>query len=390
MLDLSNLVILLLLGFQDLPVQVQRLQSASPENGIWQGIDAEGLKVGLEGQDRSLPLNSLKNLRFGNKPSISDSGIVVTLRDGSLLEPIDVLSDGKGIRMVFTAEDSVVLPANCVRTIQFQKLTELQQTQWRAIQESRIAGDTLVVIRSAEALDKVEGAIKEIAAEKVAFEFSQQKIDAPRAKLAGLKLFSPAVQNRRVTAVIKDVWGNSWQAHQLTSRSLASLNIELACGAGLELLTTQLMDIDFSIGSTQYVADLTPISSERLGGLTFRVPLAGSEQLFGAHAVRLPQTGGSSLRMMGSGSVTYRIPEEYQTLTGKVYLAPDGQQFTSCAVQIKLENQTIWEGKLADLAERLEFTVKIHPDQRLQLYVQAESKFPVGDVVVWQELRMLK
>jgi hypothetical protein len=390
MLGVSPLLILLLMGFQDLSVQFQRIQSSKPENATWRGMQSDGLSVRVDGQETSVPFTALKTLQFNNRLSPSDSAIVVVLRDGSRIQPSQVLSQGQKIQLLLAPDSSITIPANFVRTIQFQKLNEIQQTQWRAIQESRIAGDTLVVVRSAEALDKVEGVINGIEADKVMFEFSQQKIEAPRLKLAGLKFFSPPSQNQRVLAVINDIWGNSWQAHQLKSQSADSLDVTLACGAELTIPLSQLNNIDFSIGSMQYVADLKPIDSQRSGGFALKVPIPGSDQLFGAQSVRLPQTNGPSLRMLGNGSATYRVPAEYQSLTGKVFLSPDGQQFTPCTVQIKLENNVLWEGKLADLSQRLEFDVKIQADQRLQFLVQTESKYPVGDVVVWQELRMLK
>ena len=94
--------------------------------------------------------------------------------------------------------------------------------------------------------------------------------------------------------------------------------------------------------------------------------------------------------MLGSGSVTYRVPDEYTSVAGSVYLAPEGEQFTPCTVELRLENEVIWQGKLKHPTDRLDFSVPVVADKRLQLNVQADSSYPVGDVVMWQELRMMK
>jgi hypothetical protein len=390
MLGVSSLFVLLLTGFQDLSVQVQQLQNSKPENVTWVSISSDGLTVRSNGQVNTVPLTSLKLLQFNNSPLVASHELGVVLADGSRFTPSQVLTQGQAVQLQVSESRSFTIPTKFVRSVQFQKLNDIQQTQWRAIQDSRVAGDTLVVVRSAEALDKVEGIVGEIEADKVKFEFSQQKIDAPRPKLAGIKFFNPTIRNKRVMAVVSDLFGNTLQVHQLTSEGDRAIRAELACGAELVLQLSELHTIDFSVGSVQYVAELSPIGGSRTGGFALKVQIPGSEQLFGAQSVRLPQTNGPSLRMVGSGSVTYRVPDEYQKLVGKVSLAPDGQQFTPSTVQIKLENQTVWEGKLADLSQRLDFDLKVQPDQRVQFVLQTDAKYPVGDVVVWHELRMLK
>jgi hypothetical protein len=96
------------------------------------------------------------------------------------------------------------------------------------------------------------------------------------------------------------------------------------------------------------------------------------------------------LRFQGGGTITYRVPTDYSRLTGTVYLAPSGSRFSACQVQVKLEDKTIWNAELTQPAERVELDVPVESDQRIHISVKPLVEYPVGDVVVWQELRLLK
>lgn len=378
--------------WQEVPIELLQVQSVGPERGIWQGIDAEQLAIQVGGQSKSIPLATLRSVKFAESREqiVQDVGTVVLLNDGTRILPNQLTGKGQEVVLEIAPALALRVPANHIRSVQFQKLTEKQLPQWRAIQESRLTADTLVVVRSADALDKIEGQILEINAERVVFEFNKQKIEAPRSKLAGLRFLTPPVQNQRIKAIVTDLWGNVYQAVQLVSPSTKSVDMTLACGAKISLPVGQLANIDFSVGSIKYFAEMTPIGNDRASGFAAKIPVAGADQLFAPQPVKLPHSNGPSLKMLGSGSVTYRVPDEYHSVAGKVYLAPEGEQFTPCTVELRLENDVLWQGKLKHPTDRLEFSVPVVADKRLQLNVQADSSYPVGDVVMWQELRMMK
>ncbi|MFO0941291.1 MAG: hypothetical protein U0930_11030 [Pirellulales bacterium] len=385
-------VLLLCVGcFQDVSVEVQQLTSTQSEKAVWRGIDAEKLTVQVGSQTKSFPIQTLKSLQFATAAaSEKSSGIVVALSDGSLINPSQVLASSQAVQLSLSPSLQISVPAANIASVRLQELNEKQATQWRAIQESRIAGDTLVVIRSTESVDKVEGSIVEINAERVLFEFNKQKIEAPRAKLAGLRFLTPSAKLQRINAVVTDVNGNSLQVSKVASASASSVELTLACGATFQLPISQLKAIDFSVGSIKYVAELTPLAQKQANSLALKTPIAGVEQLFGPQPVTIPQSPGPSIKMLGSGSVTYRVPQEYVGLAGRVYLAPEGEQFTACSVEIRQENEVVWKGRLTHPNDRLDVSAKIVPESRLQLIVAADSSYPVGDAVIWQELRMMK
>jgi hypothetical protein len=99
---------------------------------------------------------------------------------------------------------------------------------------------------------------------------------------------------------------------------------------------------------------------------------------------------GPSLQFLGGGAATYRIPAEFTRLVGSVELSPPGNKVTPCSVQILLEKKVVWEQRLSSANEPQPIDLPVTSDQRVQFVVKADSNLPVGDVVLFRELRFLK
>lgn len=402
-------------------VQVQSLQSQQAVEATWLGLSTDSLLVRLDNSEQQYGLSSLKIIRFpGHQPrqvgqsgqpsSKPDSRIgvdgglgngaandqrsaapVAVLRDGSRIFPSSVSGDSQSIN--FELDDVTKISTNVahVQSIQLQPLTPVQRTQWESILYSRIAADTLVLVRSPESLDKIEGIVGDVQTDFVAFEFGGQALNAPRTKLAGLVYYSPAAKLATTACTVTDVWGNTWNAsHAHASQGSDRIELLLACGAKVSLPLECLIELDFSRGSLLYLAEMTPIDQGWKGAIELDTPIPGSEQLFGAQSVLLPKNEGPSLKLQGTGWVTYRVPEGYSKLLGTVLLGSGGNQFTPCRALVKLEEEVVWEQQLTDISQRLDLSVEVRADRRLKIEVLPQSSFPVGDVVVWQQLRLQK
>ncbi|HAC89633.1 MAG TPA: hypothetical protein DCF63_03230 [Planctomycetaceae bacterium] len=392
-----ELIWLLLVAFlppaAELPIELRITKKQSSSKANWVGLSAEGLTVDLGGQTELVGPKDLQSVQFVQHALVTDNSasITVSLHDGSHFGPIAVSGNAQTIRLQLTSELAIQLPATAIQAIQLQTLSDVQKPQWQSITQSRIAGDTLVLVRSADSLDKIEGIIGAITDEKIEFEFGGQQISAPRSKLAGLRFHSPPASIASTKAVVRDVWGNFWNATQLISSSdHQRLDLVLAGGTDISLPLSAIHSIDWSLGSTQYVADLTALDRKRLSTVSLAVAIPGDDQLFGAQPIRLSGSSGTSLRFQGGGIITYRVPTDYSRLAGTVYLAPSGTRFSACQVQVKLEDKTIWNAELTQPADRVELDVPVASDQRIHISVKPLVEYPVGDVVVWQELRLLK
>lgn len=383
-------------------------------------ISDEGVTLEVGNQQSLVPLDKLRRLSFAKsavgQPS-NNAAQQVTLRDGSQFRyKTFSLAEGNA-RFELESGAVLELPAASVQRVQLQRLTPPQWTQWQAIIQSRATADTLVLIRSADALERLEGIVSAVNQEQVSFDFSGQVVDAPLTKLAGLCMFSavPAAsasssgsgrEGAKLRAIVHDRSGNRWMAAAVVlPKDSLPVELQLLAGATVLLPLEELAEVDFSSGSTQYLADIQPLSRSSIksatgGGqptsdtLPLGLAVTGADALFGPRSRNLRELGrvslGPSLEFIGSGSISYRVPEGFTRLRGEVELAPSGNRFTPCQASVLLENEVIWQERLSETGRRWTVDVPIRADSRLRIEVATEAETAVGDIVLWHELRLVK
>ncbi len=363
--------------------------STPPFAAELQSIVGDVLNLSVDGQVRSVPLNDMRTLKFPFSP-VGASPLSISLRDGTQLAAESMISDGSSATIRLAGGFEFQADTAFVGDVQLGQLTPSQLKQWQAICQSRIEADMLVLIRSPDSLDKIEGLIQSMNAEAVDFEFSGQSVPAPLTKLAGLRFFAATEpKTAKVQAVVLDRHGGRWNAAQLRYQAEGPLSLTLSVGLQLDLPLQEVAEIDFSVGSMKYLAELESIERSAASRFELGVDIPGAGQLFGARPVagkRLPP----SIEFLGSGTSTYRVPADFTRLLGTVELAPRGNKLTACVVQVLLEKKVVWEKRLSEPEDAQPLDITVVGDQRLQLVVQAESKIPVGDVVLFREVRFLK
>jgi hypothetical protein len=174
----------------------------------------------------------------------------------------------------------------------------------------------------------------------------------------------------------------------------AMIELKLLCGATVSIPAAAVHEIDFSFGSMRFLADLEPIERRTQPRLTLATPLPAADQLFGPRPAeaetRRGATAGPGIEFMGSGSVVYRVPNDFRRLLGSVALTPEGPEFVPCKAQVLVEEKVVWEKTLTTPHESLPIEIEVDPGKRVRLSVQAESRQPVGDKVSWRQLRFVK
>ena len=93
---------------------------------------------------------------------------------------------------------------------------------------------------------------------------------------------------------------------------------------------------------------------------------------------------------MGSGSIVYRVPNDFKRLQGSVALTPEGPQFVPCKAQVFVEDKVVWEKTLDQPHEPHALELEVEPGKRVRLVVESDSKQPVGDMITWRQLRFVK
>lgn len=368
-----------------------------PYTGTIIKIDREGVRVHLPAETRSIPFDRLLKARFAppEKRAASES-LTIELSDGSTINGSKIESDGTNVRFKSGAEEFTVTTRQ-VDSCLLKPLPAPLAKQWQAIVDSRISADVLVLNRSAEALDKIEGIITSVSDQTVKFQFDGQTIDVQRSKLAGWRFFAPEQKDRpKLLAVVRDRRNSIWMVESLTGQwaNNESIQMKLVCGAEVKLQAASITEIDFSFGSMRFLADLEPIERKVPSRLALATAIPESEQLFGprptAAATQRGAAVGPGIEFAGSGTIVYRVPTDFRRLMGTVSLTPEGTQFVPCKAQIMIEEKVVWEKTLTTPQEVIPLEIEVDSGKRLRLTIQAESRQPVGDHVSWRQLRFVK
>ncbi len=364
-------------------------------------ISEAAVEISVGSQLSQLPVEQLRKIEFGASPPPVDRNRkgAVMLIDGSTF----LCSDFKLVdaQAVFTTGfGEITVSASKLQHIQLQMLNAAQLVQWQAISKSRTSGDALVLIRSEEALEKLEGIVGGISSAAVAFDFGGQQINAPLTRLAGIRFYlsgeTPTERAAdKLAAIVRDEFDGHWNASTVQlARGSKTAELTLLCGALISIPVENLRVVDFSSGSMQFLADLQPLSSEATQLMELGLKIPGASSLMGARKRDLRTLEevslGPSLEFLGSGTVTYRIPPGFSRLVGEAELRPAGNRFTPCRVTVRVENKLMWEQRLKEPGQRLTFDIPIQADARLEVSVQADAGFPVGNIVLFRDIRFLK
>lgn len=360
-------------------------------------INDQGVSLKIGNQAKTIPFDQLLRAKFGSDIKPGQGKLQVELSDGSQLHCQQMTSDGKTVQLTLTEGWTVTLPSNQVTSCLTQPLDATLAKQWENMVSARIAGDVLVLQRSPEALDKIEGVIVEITDTQVKFEFDGQTIPVQRTKLAGWRFFSSSKDKPgKLLAVLRDAQGNSWMIQNLSAKWAAGnkAQLKLVGGASVDVPVEQISEIDFSYGSMRFLADLEPLERKVQQRSALAVKLPEAEQLFGPRPVAAESTRGATagpgLQFMGAGSIVYRVPSDFKRMQGSVALTPDGPHFVPCKAQVFVEDKVVWEKTLDHPHDPQSIELEVEPGKRVRLVVESESKQPVGDLVTWRQLRFVK
>jgi hypothetical protein len=152
------------------------------------------------------------------------------------------------------------IPTRWIEWVRFHAPTDQLENQWERAIGHEVLGDRLVVRRSPESLNHLEGLIHSVDDDTVAFHFNGQDLDAPRARLEGLVFFHATVPNYGdPVCSVRDTSGSTWQVTQF---SLDEEGLQLTAPTGLQftLPLERVVQLDFSAGNLVFLSDLEPQS----------------------------------------------------------------------------------------------------------------------------------
>lgn len=245
--------------------------------GRLEAVDPAGLRLAIDGQTRSLPLDAVRSVvRAGD--AAAPSALAVTCTDGSILSGTDVAWQGDRLTISHPV-GPITLPMARVRSIAWHDAAGADR--WQGALPAGIESDMLVV-RKGDDFEFVECAITGITADAVSVVLDEETIPVKRAKVMGLVWLR---QPEPAGGVMVRIDGGSVAAAKV-SWTPAGMMIDET----IALPADVLREIDYASGRMVHVAALAP---ERVDVEPFFGSLGKAEGLEAYFAPRaVPATAG--------------------------------------------------------------------------------------------------
>ncbi|MEX0585989.1 MAG: NPCBM/NEW2 domain-containing protein [Pirellulales bacterium] len=245
-------------------VDVRTLDQRSVSGSLTE-LSAERIVVTHQGKSVSIPAAELLSLmpRRGAetasaaKSSPSESGLWVELIDGSRLLARELSLDGAHATLSLGTQ-TVRLSTATIRSVELQSVTDPVAKRWAELRAAKATADRLVVRRSEQTIDSMEGTVRKLTPDTLHFELDGDVAKVRRTKVFGFLLYRPG--DRRVddvVAYVDEVTKTRWAASRL---QLEKDGLRLVTSAGLEVVRpwSSIVRLDFSAGKIQYLSDLEP------------------------------------------------------------------------------------------------------------------------------------
>ncbi len=340
----------------------------------------------------NLPLSTLASLAPRTPRNVSPSGapLWIELRGGSELPAIGY-EVTKGMATVrISADKSRELPTRAVRSVRFGSAIEQDPKlakQWSDITEMKTAGD-LLVIRKEEALDYLEGVVRDINSETCQFDLDGETVAVKLGKIAGIA-YSQAGAMELPESIGKLV---ATDGTRLAMRSVELtddvLKVATTAGTTYAMPLVDVARFDFSSGKIVYLSDLEPES------VTF-TPLFGFEKppqgLLGFYEYRR-DTGfeQSPLRLDGQvfrkglalasrTELVYKLPGNFRLFRTIVGIDDSTRETGSVRLTISGDGKVLWHGEVKGTDPPLPLELEIAGARRLEILADYGEGLDVGD-----------
>jgi hypothetical protein len=340
----------------------------------------------------TLPLAKLASLMPaspGETPAES-AGIWIELRDGSRLPAAAYEVANAKARIRGLTENPSVIPTSAIYWVRFGRTADEEPNlaqQWSDITKIEAAGDLLVVHKD-EALDYLEGVVRDIDAEICKFELDGEEIPVKRSKIAGI-IYAHHGGAEPAAPIGKLVMADG---SQLEFREIElkhdQLEVQTTAGTRHKLLLGDVLRFDFSFGKVAFLSDLEPES------VTF-TPLVGFEQppqgLLSFYEYRRDMGFEKSpLRLDGKmfrkglalatrTELVYKLPDKFRLFRSTVGIDDSTREAGSVRLSIKGDGKVLWEGDVRGTDPSQELELNVAGVRRLEILADYGEGLDVGD-----------
>ncbi len=332
--------------------------------------------------------------------------LTISLTDGSILAATSFELQNESAKIGMPQGVTVEIDPRHLHDVRFRAPANphpLDQP-WADILAREHEGDIVVIRKSEQVLDYLEGAVGDVTAEEVKFTFDGDDFDVKRSKLEGFVLLTPRVQQRRPARVVSTVGNSTWHADEIRWQGDA-VEMLLTCGTRVRLPLTLIRSLDYAATRTVYLSSLEPykltvtprLAAAALDDLTRRLIYnPGIDRNLSGGRLSLPDKRKSQpqryydrgLALHSRTELIYRLPDKFSQLQGIAGLDPELRQRGQVRLLIEGDDRVLLDQQLGANDVPLPINLDLSGVERLRILVDYGDEVDLADHLNLCEMRL--
>ncbi len=386
-------------------VELQRV-TGEPVRGALEELNASGVVIAAA-PNAPIPWEQIASIAFvGDKTEESKAGQPAawmrwTGGSRSAVAGFEISDD----QFHATLLDGTKLegPTSSLDAVRFYAPAPGTNQQWEELLKRPRTGDVVIVRKSAESLDLLEGVIHSVTADVVEFEFDGQKIPVRRTKLEGVAFAGRRDRPARSLGRLLDRFGGEWQLAKIESDG-SMVKLETISGVRWQWRLDRLRRLELQGSNVVYLSDLEP---EKVEWTSFFPGGRLSESFRGLFAVQKDRSlSGDPLELVmadghrrvfakGLGihsrtELVYRLTEPFARFHAIAGIDVAHRGRGTLQLTVMGDGRPLWSGTVRGSEPPLVLDVSLRGVRRLALLVDYGDESDAGDHLNLCEPRLVK
>ena len=294
-------------------------------------------------------------------------------------------------------------PTESLDAVRFYAPAPGTNQQWEELLKRPRTGDVVIVRKSAESLDLLEGVIHSVTADVVEFEFDGQKIPVRRTKLEGIAFAGRRDRPARSLGRLLDRFGGEWQLASIEADD-SRVKLETVSGIRWQWRLRHLRRLELQGTNVVYLSDLKP---EKVEWTSFFPGGRLSESFRGLFAVQKDRSlSGEPLELVmadghrrvfakGLGihsrtELVYRLTEPFERFHAIAGIDVAHRVRGTVQLTVMGDGRPLWSGTVRGNEPPVVLDVSLRGVRRLALLVDYGDESDAGDHLNLCEPRLVK
>lgn len=381
-----------------------QLLDGSKVSGTLAAWTENQLAVETSAGRRELDVAKVASIAAHTPPSkpADTPAVWVDLADGCHLAGSGfTMQKGRANIILSTANQEFGAPAAEVDAVRIQPESAATAIQWSQLRGKRLPGD-LLVTGNQSGIDYHQGAIEDVAGDKVRFTLEGTTLNVKRSKVYGLIFYHAAAGAGSQPAYsVVDAFGSRWAAASVKLLG-SELEFSTAHGQTIRRDLDRIAQIDLSCGKIVFLSDLKP-DAEKFAADPFTLPAKELPSRLTFSRVRRDQNLESkSLRTHGQefhkgmamrsrSELAWTLPGKFSRLEAVAGIDDDFRPLGDVRLQITGDGKPLFDRAIRGSDEgAAPIGLDVSGVRRLVIIVESEGNLGAGDHLVLGNLRLIK